>query len=181
MTNEKDKEVEMDLPEKKWTDIYEYCDTLEKLRNAFYQHFLRRQTYEWKMCITIWTPLVAIIGIILTKSNVHIEMFPLVIISIFILFIHILWQRNLKKSNDLDLERAREYEKEIQKFVGMEIGQERKGTLIFKGWSHYIYVFITVGLVATSFYVNYSQPQKIIPLPNDVQVWLESKHHASIC
>ena len=170
----------MERPEAKWTNVKEYCDILEKLRNASYQHYLRRQTYEWKMCVTIWTPLVAIIGIILTKSNVHIGMIPLAIASFFILGIHIVWQLNLKKSNDLDLERARKYEQEIKEFVGMEIKQERNGKLIFEGWSHYIYVVITAGLVATSFYVNYSQRQKIITLPNDVQVWLESKHHASI-
>ena len=69
MTNKKDGKVEVERPEGKWTNVNEYCDTLEKLRNASYQHYLRRQTYEWKMCITIWTPLVAVIGVILTKSN----------------------------------------------------------------------------------------------------------------
>jgi len=180
MTNKEDGKVEVERPNAKWSNVNEYCDNLEKLRNASYQHYLRRQTYEWKMCITIWTPLVATIGIILTKSNVHIGMIPLAIASFSILAIHIVWQLNLKKSNDLDLERAGKYEQEIKKFVGMEIKQERNGKLIFKGWSHCIYVVITILLVSTSFYVNYSQRQKIITLPNDVQVWLESKHHTSI-
>ena len=167
-------------PKAEWTNVYEYCDTLEKLRNAAYEHYLRRQTYEWKMCITIWTPLVAIIGIILTKSHVSIEMFPLAITSFVILGIHIVWQRNLKKSNDLDLERDQKYADEIRELVGVEIKQERKGIGIFKGWSHYIYVFITAGLIVTSFYVNYIQRKQIIVLPNDVKVWLETKHLANI-
>jgi len=166
-------------PEVKWTEVKDYCETLENLRNASYQHYLRRQTYEWKMCITIWTPLVAIIGIILTKPNVDIGMIPLAIASFFILGIHVVWQLNLKKSNDLDLERVQKYEQEIKKFACIEIKQERKGKLIFQGWSHYIYVIITAGLIATSFYVNHSYRRNIITLPNDVEVWLESKHHAT--
>ena len=180
MTNTENVKEGLEPPEVEWTNVKEYCDTLENLRNASYQHYLRRQTYEWKMCITIWTPLVAIIGIILTKPNVDIGMIPLAISSFFILGIHVVWQLNLKKSNDLDLERARNYEQEIKKFACIEIKQERKGKLIFQGWSHYIYVIITAGLIATSFYVNHSQRQKIITLPSDVEFWLESKHHTSI-
>ena len=175
MTNTED----LEPPEVKWTEVKDYCDTLENLRNASYQHYLRRQTYEWKMCITIWTPLVAIIGIILTKPNVDIGMIPLAIASFFILGIHVVWQLNLKKSNDLDLERVQKYEQEIKKFACIEIKQERKGKLIFQGWSQYIYVIITAGLIVTSFYVNHSHRQNIITLPNDVEVWLESKHHAT--
>ncbi len=180
MIYEEDGKVEVERPAAKWSNVNEYCETLEKLRNASYQHYLRRQTYEWKMCITIWTPLVATIGIILTKSNVHIGMIPLAIASVFIFCIHIVWQANLKKSNDLDIERTKKYETEIKKFVGMETNEERNGIFIFSGWSHYIYVLVTAGLIATSFYVNYSQRQEIITLPNDVQIWLKTKHHTNI-
>jgi len=180
MATQEHEKIQVTEPSAKWNSVNEYCDTLEKLRNASYQHYLRRQTYEWKMCVTIWTPLVAMIGIILTKPDVHIGLVPLAIASLFILAIHIIWQLNLKKSNDLDLERARKYEKRLSDFVGVEIRQERKGRLIFQGWSHYIYVSITIGLVATSFFFNFSQREQPIRLPKEIQVWLQSKRHISI-
>lgn len=180
MTKKEDLKGELERSQLKWSNVKEYCDILENLRNASYQHYLRRQTYEWKMCITIWTPLVAIIGIILTQPTVHIGMVPLIIASFFILGIHIVWQLNLKKSNDLDLERVRKYEQEIKDLIGINIQQERKGKLIFQGWSHYIYVIITAGLILTAFYVNYNHHQKVITLPDDIEVWLESKHLVGI-
>jgi len=40
-------------------DVARFCEVLESLRKGSFENWLRRQTYEWKMSITIWTPLVA--------------------------------------------------------------------------------------------------------------------------
>jgi len=180
MINKEDNELSEKFKKLGWANLKDYCDTLEQLRVASHQHYLSRQTYEWKMCVAIWTPLVAIIGIILTRPNVHIGILPFGIASFCIFSIHAIWQINLKKSNDLDMIKVRKYEEIINRLLGMEINIERKGKLIFHSWSHFIYVFITFCLITTACYVNNFKRQQLLTIPNDILVWLEAKHYTSI-
>ena len=102
------------------------------------------------------------------------------ILSFIIFIIHIVWQLNLKRSNDLDRIRINRDEDEIRRFFDFEIEKmDRKDVLcifrpfIFKGWSHFLYVIITCVLLSTSVYIVHNQQQNKITLPNDIHGWLE--------
>lgn len=167
-------------PGGKLTDPCQRYEALEKLRKAAFDNYLRRQTYEWKMCVTIWAPIVAFIGISLMNPHVWMPWIPMIIASIFLAGVHILWQRNLKKSNDIDNSKIRECESDMRGLVGLTESEGPKGFLIFKGWSHWIYITMSLALIAIALYVNGTKRTKIVPLPADIIKALENKQLTDI-
>jgi hypothetical protein len=86
-------------------------DTLENLRAAAYQSFNDRRSYEWKMCISIWTPFALYIGALVTQpiesgKNLPLAGTPLAIgtalVSLIILIIQVFWTLGLARANKLD-------------------------------------------------------------------------------
>lgn len=148
-------------------DLFE---ALETLRKAAWDSFYRRQSYEWKWCVAIWTPLLAFIGIALKESHVWIPWHWMVPMAILLLVLHIVWQVNLKNSNDNDNNKMYEFENNMREVVGLEVWKKSKGgkflerlknafkkpkdLLVIKGWSHWIYIIISAGLILTACYVN---------------------------
>jgi len=151
----------------------EKIEALEQLRKASSDNYHHRQTYEWKMCITIWTPIVAFIGISLTHPEAWIPRLTLIIACLFLAVIHLLWQLNLKASNDKDADKILECEQEMRKQLGLSESEAPKGFLVFKGWPHYIYLFITIGLIILAIYVNDLKRNQIVMLPNELNEWIE--------
>ncbi len=146
-----------------------FCDVLESLRKGSFENWLRRQTYEWKMCITIWTPLVGFLGILVTQRHVWFPWPPLAVVLTLWAAIHIVWQMNLKKSNDIDIAKMRS-------LCNMHAPDKRTGILVFPNWSHILYVVITLGLITSVLYTNSVKRSGIAVLPEDVQKTLDSKY-----
>lgn len=157
----------------KHNDIPHFYESLEQLRKAYSDNYHHRQTYEWKMCITIWTPLVAFIGISLTYPQVWIPRITLVIACILLAAIHSVWQWNLKASNDKDAEKILECEHKMREHLGLSKSEAPKGRLVFKGWPHCIYLFITIGLIFLAIHVNGLKQNQLVILPNELNEWLE--------
>ena len=147
--------------------------SLDKLRQAYFDNLTQRRTYEWKMCITIWTPLVAFIGILLTHPEARMSILPLGIACLFLAVVHLLWQLNLKASNDIDSTKILACENEIRSHLNLLESKPPTGCLVFKGWAHYIYLFITIGLIFLAMYVNDSKRNQSIILPNELNEWIE--------
>jgi hypothetical protein len=125
------------------------------------------------MCITIWTPLVAFVGIALTYPHVWIPNEYLYAAFIFLAAIHILWQRNLLAANKKDADKRLECEQRMRVSLSLPASEPPKGFLVFEGWSHYIYIGITVGLILLAGYVNHFKRNQIVILPNDLNEWLQ--------
>lgn len=149
-------------------------EALETLRKAYSDNLHNRQTYEWKMCITIWTPLVAFVGIALTYSHVWINNKYLYGAFFFLAAIHILWQCNLVAANNKDANKILECEQKMRVSLGLPESEPPKGLLVFKNWAHYLYIVITLGLIMLAGYVNDFKRNQIVLLPNDLKEWLES-------
>ena len=156
-------------------DVARFCDVLEKLRKGSFENWVRRQTYEWKMCITIWTPLVAFLGILLTQRHVWFPWPPLVALLMLWAVIHVVWQRNLKQSNDVDVRKMHRYEDKRRALCNVHVSYNRDGFLVFPNWSHVLYVVITIGLIVAVLYANSFKRSGITVLPEDVQKLLDSK------
>lgn len=119
------------------------------------------------------TPLIAFIGIVLTYPHVWIPKTPLYLACSFLARIHIVWQFNLKASNDKDTEKILECEQKMRESLKLSKTEAPKGFLVFSGWAHYIYVFITRCLILLTGYINNSKSSQIIVLPNNLRAWLE--------
>lgn len=154
-------------------DIPHFYESLEQLRKASSDNYHHRQTYEWKMCITIWTPLVAFIGISLTHPEAWMPGLTLVIACLFLAVIHLAWQLNLKASNDKDAEKILECEQKMRVHLGLPKSEAPTGFLVFKGWPHYIYLLITIGLIVLAIYVNDLKRNQLVMLPNELNEWIE--------
>lgn len=148
-------------------------EKLEILRKASSENLHNRQTYEWKMSITVWTPLVAFIGIVLTYPQVWIPTNYLYTAFIFLIVIHIIWQRNLMAANDRDASKILECEQIMRKSLGLSESKPPDSILYFKGWAHVIYILITLGLIVLAGVLNGTRRNHIVTLPNDVNVWIE--------
>lgn len=159
-------------PENGSTNISHF-ESLEILRKASSDSLHNRQTYEWKMCITIWTPLVAFVGIALTYPHIWLSNEYLYTAFFFLAAIHILWQRNLVAANNKDATKILECEQKMRVSLGLPESEPPAGCLVFKGWAHYIYIIITFGLIVLAGYVNDSKRNQIVMLPNDLNEWLE--------
>lgn len=153
-------------------DMPHFYESLEQLRKAYSDSYYNRQTYEWKMCITIWTPLVAFIGISLTYPQVWIPRLTLGAACSFLFLIHSLWQWHLMASNNKDADKILECEQIIRKYLGLSLSTAPKLWLI-KGWSHYLYLVITICLISLAFYVNDLKRDQVVMLPNELNEWLE--------
>jgi hypothetical protein len=148
-------------------------ESLEILRKASSESLYNRQSYEWKMCITIWTPLVAFIGIALTYPHVWINTIYLYAAFLFLAAVHILWQRNLVAANNKDASKILECEQQMRVSLGLPESKRPKGFLVFANWAHYLYIVITFGLIMVAIYVNDFKRNQIVLLPNDLKEWLE--------
>ena len=151
-------------------------EALETLRKAAWDNFHRRQSYEWKWCIAIWTPLLAFIGLALKESHVWMPWYWMVPVAILLFLLSIVWQVNLKNSNDKDCDKMYDFEGKMRMLIGLEPWREPpklkfleklKNSLIIKGWSHWIYIIITAGLIFTACYVN-SYQRSVYLLSDDI-------------
>ena len=161
-------------------EIYQRIEAIEILRNSSFNDYLRRQTYEWKMCITIWTPIVAFIGISLMNPYVWLPDYILWIASGVVLILHILWQRNLMKANETDRVKVRKYETHIISLLGLQETERCSGKFVYKHWSHYTYLSITLALLLVALFINSDLKRSILPLPNDIVAKLSENHPKNI-
>lgn len=160
------------IPQLPNNDIPEF-EALEILRKASADSLYNRQTYEWKMSITVWTPLVAFIGIVLTYPQVWVPTKYLYTSFLILIMIHILWQRNLMAANDRDSSKRLECEQKMRKSLGLPESKPPKSILYFRGWAHATYILITLGLIVLAGVLNGTKRNHIVILPNDVNEWLE--------
>lgn len=148
-------------------------EALEILRKASSDSLYNRQTYEWKMSITVWTPLVAFIGIVLTYPQVWIPTTYLYAVFIFLIMIQIIWQCNLMAANDRDSSKRLECEQKMRKSLNLPDSNPPESILYFKGWAHLIYILITLGLIVLAGVLNGTRRNHIVTLPKDVNEWLD--------
>jgi hypothetical protein len=45
--------------------------------------------------------------------------------------------------------------------------------MVFKGWPHFIYLFITIGLIISAIYANALKQNNLVILPNELKEWIE--------
>jgi len=137
-------------------------DALELLRAAAYSSFNDRRSYEWKMCISIWTPFALYIGYLVTKQS-HVSETNLAIgtaaVSALVLVIQVFWTIGLSRANRIDngfelsirkeLYAALNYSTPITIQKDIDKANRTKGTLWH--WSHRTQLLLTLllGIVAT--------------------------------
>ncbi len=80
-------------------------------RAAAYKSFNDRRSYEWKMCISIWTPFAVYIGALVTQPVESGKTLPVAgnqlaigtaLVSLIIIAIQVFWTLGLTRANKLD-------------------------------------------------------------------------------
>jgi len=143
-------------------------DAFEALRAAAYKSFNDRRSYEWKMCIGIWTPFAVYIGALVTQPIEAGKALPMTgsqlvvgtaLVSLIILIIQVFWTFGLARANKLD----NVYDWDLRKKMYGDLNypmptdaveewenvKKRKGQL--SSWSHATELLLTLilGIVAT--------------------------------
>ena len=148
-------------------------EALAKCIEIAYTNFERRRSYEWKLCLAIWTALAAFIGIIL-KCDVAITIFPvgfvLSIVAIIIIVTQLFFLINVTHANRLDKNRAFLCEDKFDEIAAIdastlknEVTTYQNRFLWFKGyWSVVSQVAITIILIlcATAILLIGHKPNK---------------------
>ncbi|MFH2012651.1 MAG: hypothetical protein ABIJ37_08145 [Pseudomonadota bacterium] len=145
-------------------------DSLELLRTAAYKSFNDRRSYEWKMCISIWTPFAVYIGALVTQPlesgktlTLPIEDTLLAIVtavvSALILAIQVFWTRGLARASKIDSEYDWDIRNEIYNLlkhpkpacIQAEVAKVMQAKAKLWHWSHGTQLLITLilGIVAT--------------------------------
>ena len=112
-------------------------EALKVLRDARWRSFDTRRSFEWKMCLALWTALAAFIAIMLqgtgewTKDlNFWLVLAISVIGSLLVFGIHIWWNCNLHRSNKIDSQVMYLWEEAMQDIVGVQLTNEHLGNAI---------------------------------------------------
>lgn len=143
-------------------------DVLEMLRAAAYKSFNDRRSYEWKMCISIWTPFAVYIAALVTQPIELGKALPMAecqlaigtaVVSLIILAIQVFWTLGLSRANKLDnmydwdlrdeMYAALKHQTPSDSATDVEKIKEQRGKLWH--WSHGTELLLTLllGIVAT--------------------------------
>ena len=124
---------------------------LYALRQAAWDRFNARRSYEWKMCFSIWTGVLALTGFCATSESVLLNVAHAVILAVLVLGVHTFWQVNIARVNGWDLEQVYSLEDEIRNIASKplthEFRQRQKHWRWAKYWSHLSFVVITAVLL----------------------------------
>jgi len=110
-----------------------------------YTNFERRRTYEWKICLAIWTAIAAFIALLYRGQITLLPEIPIKLLSfvgIAIVVIQFFFLYNVKHANDVDKEKSHCCEDELNKATGISLTSnwgdtrvsERIRKLKFDGW-----------------------------------------------
>ena len=126
-------------------------DNLWKLHRIAWKSFERRSQNEFKFCFGVWTAEVALIGISLT--SVFSPPSKLLIFNAMALLIifHLYYELGMTWSNNTDLRKCYEIEKEIRDKSGYNWSDNLRQRIenrkwYSKNWSHFVHVGITFTL-----------------------------------
>ena len=94
-----------------------------KMRDAALLSSERRQVYEWKFCILIWTAIGSIsIALLIKKAEIHHSCWQfhiLVFLSLAVVSIEVYFQEMCRRANQVDKRRAELYENVINASLGI--------------------------------------------------------------
>lgn len=94
-----------------------------KMRDAALLSADRRQVYEWKFCILIWTAIGSIsIALLIKKAEIHPNGWQLYIfgvLSLVVIVVEVFFQEKCRLANQVDKRRAELYENVINASMGI--------------------------------------------------------------
>jgi len=94
-----------------------------KMRDAALLSAERRQVYEWKFCILIWTAIGSIsIVLLIKKAEIHPNFWQVLILgvlSLVVIFVEVYFQEKCRLANQVDKRRAELYEAVINASMGI--------------------------------------------------------------
>jgi hypothetical protein len=94
-----------------------------KMRDAALQSAGRRQVYEWKFCILIWTAIGSIsIALLINKAEMcpdNWQYYILGFLSVAVIVVEAYFQEKCRLANQVDKRRAELYEGVINEFMGI--------------------------------------------------------------
>jgi len=101
---------------------------LEALRQAAYESFNDRRSYEWKLSLAIWTALaIVIVGVVqpLKDGNpfpFHGRRYAIIagIAGLMVIFLHIYFSNCVARANAIDRKKARDYNRRIESSLNLE-------------------------------------------------------------
>jgi hypothetical protein len=99
------------------------ADVLLKLAEIKVKNFDTRRSYEWKLCLGIWTALAAFIGLVLKDgacAGKADRACVLILPAILLLMTHIIFLRGVFRANDLEKKLARFYEAQVSDLAGVD-------------------------------------------------------------
>lgn len=135
-------------------------DAISELRKATWECYTGRRNYEWLMSFTVWTGIVAFIGLA-TTSSVEFSPTSVCIVAIVVLGVHSFWQFCLASRNKLDIDSAEDLTSKLRELCHVDkYDYETKDPLpswLRGRWSHSAYLAITGVLLLTAFYVTSSR------------------------
>lgn len=135
-------------------------DALETLRKSAWDSFDKRRTFEWKICISLWTAFAAYIGAVLTgRLTDRIGLSTIIAVlsaSILIVGLHTSWIRGLGRANRLDRKIAfyfcdlmiQELSVRFPEEIVAEINYLAKRMGLATNWSHFFQIGVTMSLAA---------------------------------
>jgi hypothetical protein len=100
---------------------------LEALRQAAYQSFNDRRSYEWKLSLAIWTALaIVVVGLVRLQTG---EVFPLhgplygivaTVVGILIVVLHIYFNNGMARANAIDKTRFQHCASEMESILDLK-------------------------------------------------------------
>jgi hypothetical protein len=145
-----------------WPERCDAYEAIDKLKQGIFEDYKRRQAYEWKMCYAIWTFVLGFIVFTVTNPTILISCSFLTGGALIILGIHISWQKSMQRANDHNKDKIFECEEVMYKLLEAEPWDKPDGYK--KGWSHYIYVLITLVLISFAFIIVNNRDNRIVVL-----------------
>ena len=139
----------------------------------YFDDYERRQSYEWKFVVVLWTPLAAGIGFMLKDSQLFFNPLSILSLSIALALLHAFWQYNLARSNSGDIQAFRDVADNLRLGVGFkeydkDYPAKPDPWWRSRRWSHWTYMFITILLligVNGVNGVNRSNRSIVVPVP----------------
>lgn len=160
-------------------NVKDLPQALELLWRQYFDNFSRRQSYEWKMVVVLWTPIVLYIGYGLTERLVYVPMPFAVVAAIAYLAVHCFWQFNLARRNAGDINAFRDIADHMREIVGLKAFEARyavgQSGLRMKDWGHRTYLIITVLLLVGANMLNVTADEAWVVMPRDIVAKVKEK------
>lgn len=132
-------------------------DALEQLRAAAWDSFDKRRTYEWRICIALWTAFAAFIGAVVTGRVATTTPVAVgtTIIALAVLILHHFWLRGLSRAHETDKREDVFFRRQMMDMLGLQFSEEDKAhhKVIqdswgkFTNWSRLFQIGVTTLLV----------------------------------